>query len=77
MEVISLLGDLDEKMSELEDPFALGTENIMQDVLQDEMIQRSISKISMIKRNSMEQSAIDSMVLGSKEENKITDKEKD
>ena len=76
MEVISLLGDLDEKTSELEDPFAMGTENILQEV-HDEMIQRSISKISLIKRNSMEQSAIDSMVLGSKEENKIADKEKD
>lgn len=36
-----------------------------------------MSKISMIKRNSMEQSVIDSMVLGSKEESKIMDKSKE
>ena len=42
---ISLLDDFGEDDS-LEDPFAFGTENIMKDIMQDELFQRSISKLS-------------------------------
>lgn len=55
---ISLLDDFGEDDS-LEDPFAFGTENIMKDIMQDELFQRSLSKLSLeqvvsTKRNSLE-----------------------
>lgn len=35
---ISLLDDFDDNESELEDPFALGAESVVRDVLQDELV---------------------------------------
>ena len=43
---ISLLDDFDDDESSLEDPFALGPEGVVRDVLQDELVQRSLSKLS-------------------------------
>lgn len=43
---ISLLDDFDDDESALEDPFALGPEGVVRDVLQDELVQRSLSKLS-------------------------------
>lgn len=42
---ISLLDDCQDDDS-LEDPFAFGTESIMKDIMQDELFQRSHSKLS-------------------------------
>ena len=47
----SLLDDFDDDESALEDPFALGPEGVVRDVLQDELVQmcalsRSLSKLS-------------------------------
>ena len=56
---ISLLDDFDDDESELEDPFALGPEGVVRDVLQDELVQRSLSKLSadFSKRNSLADSS--------------------
>ena len=56
---ISLLDDDFGDDDSLEDPFAFGTEKIMKDIMQDELYQRSLSKLSQghieaTKRNSLE-----------------------
>ena len=43
---ISLLDEFDDNESQLEDPFARGPESVVRDVLQDELVLRSLSKIS-------------------------------
>jgi len=57
---ISLLDDFDDDESSLEDPFALGPEGVVRDVLQDELVQRSLSKLSAdySKHNSLADSSL-------------------
>lgn len=47
-----LLEDFADGENELEDPFKYGTEKIMKDILEDDVVQRSISKLSAINKQS-------------------------
>lgn len=57
LDTISLLKQLKDDSDSIEDPFNYGTDKIMKDIMQDEIVRRSISNASisntaLIKHNS-------------------------